>query len=345
MKLIAKIAAVVICLCAITFFLLRGMQEPVPENKSESVKLNLFETADSADFMIAYAMGIGDVKRKRTIDGRLYRNFVQLLRTDRMQENAQDTFATECKTGLRLAFYKDTTLVDEFLFADRFGRDGVTGVWIPRRLGKINKFLKDNGVQFMACSDSTHGMQKLDAPEENSRPIFTMPEIGAARKRKKDLDENAVTENVPDEILNGTITNNVLDALDGLILPADTAVGEPLYKQVQNCNRGEVSFYKKVDNRDSLVQVVSLTEKLLDEFKNLLKTCRYETFASSVDNQALFSKTTLFQDDQVVMELWNSKKYEWISKFPMSNGKNLGSSGTWFAADPGALQAFFDNLR
>ena len=106
MKLFLKVFAAILCLCAVAFFVLRGTDGSVQNTPSNSVNLSLFEAADSADFMIVYAVGLGEVKRKRTVDGRLYRNFVQLLRTNRMQEDLKDTFSTSCKTGVRIDFYR-----------------------------------------------------------------------------------------------------------------------------------------------------------------------------------------------------------------------------------------------
>ncbi|MCQ2124768.1 MAG: hypothetical protein MJZ25_11335 [Fibrobacter sp.] len=352
MKLIAKIAAVVICLCVAAFILLRGFQEPVSEPSSAKRSLNLFETADSADFMIVYAVGLGEVKRMRTIDGRLYRNFVQLLRTNRMQENLQDTFATECKTGVRIDFYKDSTLIEEFRFADRIGRENVPGVWIPRKLAKINKFLKDNGAQFVACKSvvENNGVDVLDqALAEGKRPVLTMPKFGANRKSRKNAERDSSRDSVArvavglsrlDSSVEGT-TQAALSLLDEMITPRDTAVGVPLKVLIEKVDGAEI--YASLDSLGNSLDVVTLTKDQLDELKSILGCERLETFESGgrvILPQKL--KIVLQAGGETVLELLSpSLKFNYFAKKTRDEKGNLDFEGVWLPQNPETLKSLF----
>lgn len=350
-KIVIAVLAVMVVSAAL--FLCLGNKGPAEETKREP--LPLFAALDSADMMIAYAEGLGDARQERTVDGRLYRNFVQLLRTNRMQGNLQDTFTTNCKTGARLALFKDTTLVEEFLFADRIGREGVPGTWTPRRFGKINKFLKDVGVQFKPCVNPDED-ENTAAIVESQRPVLTMPKIGSARKKKDSADaapvdsaealDVAASPEAANEVTNGEITNNVLNVLDGIILPADTAVGAPLESQFQNWNRAKIVFYKEPYAKGEVEKEFMLGDADFKALGEHLKNSRYETYASAEGIYTLFSKLVLYKDSVAVMELWDtSRKLEWLEKRPLHNGESFERSGYWFAANPAALKTFFDNLK
>lgn len=345
------IAVLVVVVVSAALFLCFGNRGSAEETKREP--LPLFAALDSADMMIAYAEGLGDARQERTVDGRLYRNFVQLLRTNRMQENLQDTFTTNCKTGTRLALFKDTTLVEEFLFADRIGREGVPGTWTPRRFGKINKFLKDVGVQFKPCVTPDEDEYTV-AIVESQRPVLTMPKIGAARKKKAAADSApvdslgilAASSEPANEVTSGEITNNVLNVLDGIILPADTAVSDPLGLQFKSWNRAKIMFYKEPYANGEVEKEFMLNDADFKALGEHLKNSRYETYASAEGIYTLFSKVILYKDSVAVMELWDtSKKLEWLEKRPLHNGENFERAGYWFAANPAALKTFFDKLK
>lgn len=328
-----------------TVAVLQGCSSEQESPKREP--LPLFSALDSAEFMVAYAVGLGDVKRERIIDGRRYRNFVQLLRTDRVRECLQDTFTTSCQTGLRLALYKDSTLVEEFRLADRIGyEEGSVGVWTPRHLAKINKFLKNNGAQFVACSDSAVVSHDLNVPGEKQRPVFVMPDFDTVRKKRKSRETAPETNGIPNVGgAPGVALNHTLQTLEELILPRDTALGEPLYVQSKNWNRGQVSFYKKVDGRDALDRTVDLTKEQLRKFGDLLKNVYYETYASYSNELSPVCELTLYKDSVAVMKLVNYWKEYAFMKFPMVNGKDLGPHGEWFPANSVEMRTFFEALE
>lgn len=346
-----KIVIVLLVVAVVAAALLLNFENRDGAVGAKREPLPLFVAADSADFMVAYAEGLGDARPERTVDGRLYRNFVQLLRTDRMRESLQDTFTTECKTGVRLALFKDTTLVEEFLLAERIGREGVPGIWTPRRYGKINKFLEDAGVHFKPCVRTNE--EPVAPIAENQRPILAMPKFARSHRNRENagiapsVDSAQMSEGqMAPELTNGEITNNVLKVLDGIILPADTAVGEPLESLLIQWNHAEVTFYKEPYTKDSVEKKILLNDEDFKTLTELLKNDRYETYASAEGLYTLYSKVTLFKDSVAVMELWNtSKNGEWMEKFPLQNGKGFERSGLWFSANPAALKDFFEHVK
>lgn len=352
-KIIATLLVVVVILA--TLFLCFGNKDSVQEIKREP--LSLFAALDSADFMVAYAEGVGDVNRKKIVDGRFYRNFVQLLRTDRMWESPRDSFRTNCKTGLRITLYKDTTFVAEFLFADLVGRVGVPGTWIPRHLGKINRFLSDIGVQFVACSDS--GKKNFPDDEdvlaafEKQRPMLTMPKLGANRKTKKNMERESVRDSIanlaaeiskPDSSLFDE-SMNAVRILDELILPADTAVGVPIAVQFEQMNEGSVLFFNE-DGTERKDDYIALTKGQMKELGELLKRSRLETFATSQQyGSKKYSQITLFGDDGKVMRLWRiSEKSGYLVKFHQGD-RFSNFEGFWVPEDAAALNAFFEYVK
>lgn len=127
--------------------------------------LPLFSLADSADHMEVLPVGIGDAVRPSTIDGRLYRNFVQLLRTTGGVESLNDSVETSCPTGLQITLLKDSLEIGKFRLADiviRLGYD--KGFWIPKKIGKINKFLNDVGIKYKPC-ESRDSLKENDESE------------------------------------------------------------------------------------------------------------------------------------------------------------------------------------
>lgn len=352
-KIVIAVLAVVVVSAAL--FLCLGNKGSAEETKREP--LPLFAALDSADMMIAYAEGLGDARQERTVDGRLYRNFVQLLRTNRMQESLQDTFTTNCKTGARLALFKDTTLVEEFLFADRIGRVGVPGTWTPGRFGKINKFLKDVGVHFKPCVDS-EGVDNANdvlsqAIAESQRPVLTMPKFGANRKARKNMERESARDSIaslaaeiskPDPSLFDE-SMNAVKILDELILPADTAVGVPIAVQFEQMNEGSVSFFNE-DGTERKDDYIVLTKGQMKELGELLKHSRLETFATSQqDGSKKYSQITLFGDDGKVMRLWRiSEKSSYLVKFHQGD-RFSNFEGFWVPEDATALKTFFDNLK
>lgn len=335
MKLFLKVFAAILCLCAVAFFVLRGTDGSVQNTPSNSVNLSLFEAADSADFMIVYAVGLGEVKRKRTVDGRLYRNFVQLLRTNRMQEDLKDTFSTSCKTGVRINFYKDSTLVEEFLFADKMGRNNIPGVWTPRNLGKINKFLKDVGAVFKECES------EKTVEDEKSQTVFSVPELRSAKRRARmkmanQNSSDSTNENsLPDTV--STQVNQVLKGLGEMVFPADTALGAPLSSLAESSNRVDVSFERKG------CSPIVLNDEQRKEFMELISRPQFETFAG----QCLcgyHAKIMLYKDSSEIMELLAvGNGFSYLEKHQREGCFEQG--GAWKSANPEKMDAFFARIE
>lgn len=134
--------------------------------------LPLFSLADSADHMEVLPVGIGDAVRPSTIDGRLYRNFFQLLRTTGGVESLNDSVETSCPTGLQITLFKDSLEIGKFRLADiviRLGYD--KGFWIPKKIGKINKFLNDVGIKYKPC-ESRDSLKENDESESQAVENF-----------------------------------------------------------------------------------------------------------------------------------------------------------------------------
>lgn len=106
--------------------------------------------------MLVTPVGLGDRVKGKVISGRLYENFVQLLRLADAKETLLDTFHTECATGLRVQLFHDTLSVAELRIADKIGYVGDDiGVWEPEKLAtmkKINQFMRNQGVSFRPCA-------------------------------------------------------------------------------------------------------------------------------------------------------------------------------------------------
>lgn len=364
-----KIVVALLAIAAVTLVVL--FWHPSKPESVEEVKRvppSLFAALDSADFMIAYAEGVGDVERKKIVDGRYYRNFVQLLRTDRMQENLQESFRINCKTGLRLALYRDTTFVEEFLFADRIGRKNVPGVWTPRHLGKMNKFLKDIGVQFVECADSARHKipdeEDVLAPFEKRRPLLTMPKFGGSRKAKKNDEREFVRDSIanlaaeiskPDSSVLGE-SQNALKILDGIILPADTAWGEPLSVQFKNWKQGEVVFYDASDSADGTKKSVALTKLQMEKLGQLLSRTRLETFSMGQEwNFNHYAKIVLYNGNNQKngeLELWNGKLELWSvdenARFLVKRRVGCRAAsfkGYWLPEKAAVLKAFLELVK
>lgn len=156
--------------------------------------LPLFSLADSADHMEVLPVGIGDAVRPSTIDGRLYRNFVQLLRTTGGVESLNDSVETSCPTGLQITLLKNSLEIGKFRLADiviRLGYD--KGFWIPKKIGKINKFLNDVGVKYKPC-ESRDSLKENDESESQAVENFVQKNM---QKGQVDF----VRDGMPDAVL------------------------------------------------------------------------------------------------------------------------------------------------
>ena len=125
----------------------------------------LIEVLDSANMMLVTPVGLGDRVKGKVISGRLYENFVQLLRLADANESLLNVFHTDCATGVRVQLFHDTLSVAELRIAEKIGRVGDDiGVWEPEKpaiMRKINQFIRQQGVNFRACDikDSATDMQ------------------------------------------------------------------------------------------------------------------------------------------------------------------------------------------
>lgn len=346
MKILWKVLAIALIIGVICFVALEN-REPRSQ-EPERAPLPLLKAADSAQFMVAYAVGIGDVKRKRTIDGRLYRNFVQLLRMGRLDEDLLSIYATECKTGIRMAFYRDTTLVDEFYLSDRIGRtDGAPGVWTPKNLAKINKFLKDAGMQFMACEPlktEPDYSQEASALREQSA-VLTMPKL----KRHKVNSNEAVTNNVndaesnslaPAENMNApagldTLTTQVLKNLESIIMPMDTALGTPLQAIADSSSRMVVTL------KDCPMDEFVLNVEQANAFRQLLKDSSFESYAGFC-NCVSRGTISLYRDSTKILDLWMVGS-GFFEKHQVQGDFEQG--GFWKSLAPEEMDRFFEKIK
>ena len=118
--------------------------------------LPIFSALDSANMMLVTPVGLGDRAKGKVISGRLYENFVQLLRLADAKETLLDTFHTECATGLRVQLFHDTLSVAELRIAEKIGRVGDdVGSWTPKSavtMARIVTFFRGQGINFRPCS-------------------------------------------------------------------------------------------------------------------------------------------------------------------------------------------------
>lgn len=124
----------------------------------------LLSVLDSANMMYVTPVGLGKHVKPVVISGRLYENFVQMLRTAKAEESLQDTFKTQCATGVEVKLFRDTLSIAELRIAENIGRIGNDiGTWVPKNpvtMAKVNTFIKSNGLNFKPCAAADSG----DAP-------------------------------------------------------------------------------------------------------------------------------------------------------------------------------------
>lgn len=148
--------------CVVVAVSLAVFCERINGDFSRHETLPLIKALDSANTMLVTPEGLGKYAKGKVIDGRTYQNFVQMLRLADAKESLQDTFHTECSTGLRVQLFNDTLPIAEFRIAEKIGRIGNDiGVWEPEKsvvMKKINQFMRNQGVIFRPCAvreDST----------------------------------------------------------------------------------------------------------------------------------------------------------------------------------------------
>lgn len=352
---LAIITAALVC-----FFTLakKGSEGSAQESTQPSQNLSLYAVADNANMVRATSVGLGKKERHRVISGRLYQNFVQLLKTNG-RLNEKNVFTDDCKEGLVLEFYRDTVLLGNFRMTSRIGRDSVAGVWETRHMAKVNKFLKDQAIQFVACPEANvqEGFVEDSSVVNGNqqREILTMPKFGAARKSKKNEERNAALDSVAKAVSeNAALTEslagesqNALVALSEMIMPADTAIGEPLAERIAHWNRVEVVFFDS-SMAAKAEKEFSLDENQMKTLAGLLKRSSLETFAMSdrapTKNDVI---VTLFKDNAPKMELWemNGGKFKVLLKRSILPSGFTENEGFWIPEDSAALQSFFASLK
>ncbi len=370
-KLIILFVLAVVLGLGYLFVKRQGAENPAVDDTKTVVpaeRLSLWEAAGRANMVMVASVGLGREERRQVISGRRYLNLVQLLKV-KGHWDEQDAFTDNCKEGARLEFYRDTVLVGEFRLTDRIGQEGGRGVWMPNQsngdtfvkmgdrtgywkrtnMAKVNKFLKSSGVQYQACQGSVESdeNESLENPAENQRTVLTMPEFGAKRKKVKQDTVPVVREDLTRDL--DSVSRSALTALSEMIMPADTAVGEPLSDQFKNWNRGEVLFYdSSVQGLDRpVLKTVTLNENQMKAFGKLLENTSLETFARWGDQRyRLDAKVVLYRDSVPEMELWVvNGQYNALIKAPLQNGVNLEPKGFWRTGDSSGLKNFFENLN
>ena len=88
--------------CVVVAVSLAMFCERINGDFSRHETLPLIKALDSANTMLVTPEGLGKYAKGKVIDGRTYQNFVQMLRLADAKESLQDTFHTECSTGLRV---------------------------------------------------------------------------------------------------------------------------------------------------------------------------------------------------------------------------------------------------
>lgn len=374
-KLIILFVLAVIIGLGYLFVKRQGTENPAVDNTktvAPAERFSLWEVAGRANMVMIAGVGLGKTERRKVVSGRLYRNFVQLLKTNGEMDDAK-TFTADCKVGARLEFYRDTILLGEFRLTNFLGQEGSLGVWKPlhstgdrfvptdensgfwkrRRMAKIYKFLRDNGVQFSRCDETaSESVEGGTAAGENG-PILTMPKFGAARKARRNEERSAVNDSVTLAAAEGSAlpqdvvaeSQNVLNLLDEMVLPADTAVGEALPELFKHWNRGTVDFFDSTGR--NVLKSVRLDESQVRALGELVKNTDVETYGMS--NRmfvVLHAKVTLFRDSLPEMELWEVAKgnYSNLLKCPLRNGTCI-IDGFWRAAEPDKIRNFFESLQ
>ncbi len=279
--------------------------------------LPFFSALDSANMMLVTPVGLGEHAKGKVISGRVYQNFVQMLRLADARESLLDTFHTECATGVRVQLFHDTLSVAQLRIADKIGYVGDDiGVWEPEKpvtMGKVNAFLRNQGVKFRPCP------------------------IGSAE----------VSED-PDFALNGMILDRdtaVGKPLYELLKDADhaivsfTGIVSPKFLTQKKNKKNLDDAVAELQKRRN----VELDSSQLQELLSLLRTPKRESFSGGC---LCISRATIsFYSDSV--KVFNlhviGSDYGTLEKHNLLSG--FGASGIWESANPQALKAFFDRIR
>lgn len=277
----------------------------------------LIEVLDSANMMLVTPEGLGEHAKGRVVSGRPYQNFVQLLRLADAKETLLDTFHTECATGVRIQLFYDTLSVAELRIADKIGYVGDdVGVWEPEKpitMGKVNAFLRNQGVKFRPCPIGT-----AEVSEDSDFALNGMI-----------LDRDTAV---------GKPLYELLKDADHAIVSFTGIVSPKFLTQKKN--------EKKLDEAVAELQRrrnVELDSSQLQELLSLLRTPKRESFSGGC---LCISRATLsFYSDSV--KFFNlhviGSDYGSLEKHDLLSG--FGASGIWESANPQALRAFFERIK
>lgn len=274
----------------------------------------LFDVLDSANMMLVTPEGLGEHAKGRVISGRTYQNFVQLLRLADAKETLLDTFHTECATGVRVQLFHDTLFVAGLRIAEKIGRIGDDiGVWEPEKpvtMGKVNVFLRNQGVKFRPCPIGT--------AEASGEPDFALN--GMILERDTAL-STPLYELLKD-------SERAVVRFSGLVMPKSLADKKNKVEAVQ-----ELQKHRNVE----------LDSSQLQELLSLLRTPKRESFSGGC---LCLSRATIsfYQDSVNTFRLHViGSDYGTFEKHNLLSG--VGASGIWESADPQALRAFFGRIK
>jgi hypothetical protein len=278
--------------------------------------LPFFTALDSANMMLVTPEGLGKHAKGKVVSGRAYQNFVQMLRLADARESLLDTFHTECATGVRVQLFHDTLSVAELRVAEKIGYVGDDiGVWEPEKpvtMGKVNTFLRNQGINFRPCA------------------------IGSAE----------VSED-PDYALNGIILERdttIGKPLYELLKNSERAVVS-FTRIVSPKFVTHKKNKKKIDVVDTELQKrgnVELDSSQLQELLSLLRTPKRESFTGGCLCIPRAS-VTFYRDSVEAFRLHViGSDYGRLEKHDLVLGP--GASGIWESTDAPALKAFFDRI-
>ena len=271
----------------------------------------LIEVLDSANMMLVTPVGLGDRVKGKVISGRLYENFVQMLRLADAEESLQDTFHTECAVGLHIKLFKDTLSVSELRVAEKIGRVGDdVGVWIPKSsvtMARIVTFFRSQGINFRQCYV---GSAELSEEGEDALAQLILSSDTAVGKPLYEIvkDADRATVGFTEIIMHKAGTKK-------------SKIRIPLVKQDRN--RAE------------------LDSSQLQELISLLRKPKRESFAGGCLCLSM-ANVTFYRDSSVIMSVnVIGKDFGRLEKHPLA----LESAGIWDAADPQAMKAFFNRIK
>ena len=306
------IAVLTCVVAAVVFAVLCARGASADEEPHETRPL--FDVLDSANMMLVTPEGLGEHAKGRVVSGRPYQNFVQLLRLADAKETLLDTFHTECATGVRIQLFHDTLSVAELRIAEKIGRVGDDiGVWEPEKpvtMGKVNAFLRNQGVKFRPCP--------IGSAEVSEDSDFALNGMILDR-------DTAVGKPLYDLLKD---SERAIVRFTGLVMPKSLAD-----------KKNKVEAVLELQKRRN----VELDSSQLQELLSLLRTPKRESFSGGC---LCISRATIsfYQDSVNTFRLHViGSDYGTFEKHDLLSG--VGASGLWESANPQALKAFFDRVK